>query len=143
VYNGHLQPFRAEWLYVQYASPALTLVISLFCPECYYVFHMSLRMNIYYFCNYYRSTGPYNRNIISCDVGIGISKFYLRKSCFKKKLTPRGRALVEKLIFIQLVKSFPFFHGTRSFITVNTSIFRDLKRCSQVSQWLQRTDQLS
>jgi hypothetical protein len=36
-------------------------------------------------------------------------------------LTPRCRVLLKKLIDLQLVKKFPAFHGTRSFITALTS----------------------
>ena len=37
-------------------------------------------------------------------------------------LTPRCRALLEKLTGLQLVKKFPAFHGTRRFITALTSV---------------------
>ena len=36
-------------------------------------------------------------------------------------LTPWSRALLEKLIGVQLVKKFPAFYGTRRFITAFTS----------------------
>ena len=37
-------------------------------------------------------------------------------------LTPWCRVLLEKLTGLQLVKKFPAFHGTRRFITANTSV---------------------
>ena len=37
-------------------------------------------------------------------------------------LTPRCRVLLEKLTGLQLVKKFPAFHATRSFITALTSV---------------------
>jgi len=37
-------------------------------------------------------------------------------------LTPWCRVLLEKLTGLQLVKKFPAFHGTRSFITALTSV---------------------
>ena len=37
-------------------------------------------------------------------------------------LTPWGRVLLEKLTSLQLVKKFPVFHETRSFITALTSV---------------------
>ena len=37
-------------------------------------------------------------------------------------LTPRCTVLLEKLTGLQLVKKFPAFHGTRSFITALTSV---------------------
>jgi len=36
-------------------------------------------------------------------------------------LTPHSRVLLEKLTSLQLLKNFPTFHGTRSFITTFTS----------------------
>ena len=37
-------------------------------------------------------------------------------------LTPWGRILLEKLTGLQLVKKFPVFHGTRSFLTALRSV---------------------
>ena len=39
-------------------------------------------------------------------------------------LTPWCRVLLEKLTGLQLVKTFPAFHGTRRFITALTSVRR-------------------
>ena len=41
---------------------------------------------------------------------------------FTYLITPWCRVLLEKLIGLQLVKKFPAFHGTRTFITALTSV---------------------
>jgi len=46
------------------------------------------------------------------------NKYYIQYSL----LTPRCRVLLEKLTGLQLVKKFPPFHGTLSFITALTSV---------------------
>ena len=48
--------------------------------------------------------------------------FLQKLDCFSYLLTPWCRVLLEKLTGLQLVKKFPAFYGTRSFITALTSV---------------------
>ena len=55
-----------------------------------------------------------NNKVISFEYGIQLSSTYL--------LTPWCRVLLENLTGLQLVKKFPAYHGTQTFITALTSI---------------------
>jgi len=43
--------------------------------------------------------------------------------CWALKLHPWGRVLLENLIVTRVVKKFPAFYGSQSFITVFTTVF--------------------
>ena len=59
--------------------------------------------------------------LISC---LNLTYWFQSLDTFNHKylLTPWCRVLLEKLTGLQLVKKFPAFHGTRSFITALTSV---------------------
>jgi len=69
------------------------------------------------------------RNVSDKVAEINQNTFYVQQLFSRKSgrlwhtylLTPRSRALLEKLFGFQLVKKFPEFYGTRRFITAFTS----------------------
>jgi hypothetical protein len=67
----------------------------------------------------------------SCDAKTDVLGFVKFKITYL--LTPWSRVLLEKLTGLQLVKKFPAFYGTRSFITAFTNAHHlSLSRASSI-----------